>query len=70
MEVPTKHFAGSCQLGIVVFKCLTGRQAVRREPSLSQRYTAKDKSQWARAATREIAIRCKEEFLLRKGTEH
>lgn len=31
-----------------------------REPNLSQRYTAKDKSQWTQAATREIPIRCKE----------
>lgn len=42
---------------------------MRREPSLSQRCTAKDKSQWARAAAREIAIRFKEKNLLRKGTE-
>lgn len=44
---------------------------MRREPSLSQRHTASEgKSQWERAAAREIVIRFKEKNLLWKGTEH
>lgn len=39
---------------------------MRREPSLSQRYKAKDKSQWTRAATREIAIRFEENIFSEK----